>query len=123
MTVHTMPKPSTDKAQIFRISMRILAVLGLLLPWMFYGFHLAKGGSLAPSGFMAAATVNDVTKAITVDVYLAALAFAAWVLHERRVRAPWIYAVLCFCVGLSFALPLYLAARYTPKPELADARA
>lgn len=118
-----MPKPSTDKAQIFRISMRILAVLGLLLPWMFYGFHLAKGGSLAPSGFMAAATVNDVAKAITVDVYLAAVSFAAWVLHERRVRRPWLYSLLCFGVGLSFALPLYLAARYAPKPGPAETQA
>ena len=102
--------------------MRALAALGLLLPWMFYGFHLAQGGSLAPAGFMAAATVNEVSKAITVDVYLAALAFAAWVLQERGVRRPWLYVLLCFGVGLSFALPLYLAARFAARPGPGDAR-
>lgn len=118
-----MFKPTAQKPQIFPLAMRVLAALGLLLSWMFYGFHLAKGGSLAPEGFMAAATVNDVSKAITVDVYLAALAFAAWVLQERRVRWPWLYVVLCFGVGLSFALPLYLAARYAPKPGPAETQA
>lgn len=95
----------------FRVGMKILAVFGLLLPWAFYLLHLVEGGSLAPAGFMSAASANSVTSAITVDVYLAALAFACWVLHERRVRRPWAYVLLCFGVGLSFALPLYLAVR------------
>jgi drug/metabolite transporter (DMT)-like permease len=55
--------------------------------------------------------VNPVTTAITLDVYLAAASFAVWVLHERRVRRPWLWALGCVMVGLAAVLPLYLALR------------
>ncbi|HEY9095405.1 MAG TPA: DUF2834 domain-containing protein [Hydrogenophaga sp.] len=69
---------------------------------------------MAPSVFWPDAFANALTGAITLDVYLAALAFSVWVLCERRLPRPWLYVLMCFGVGLAFALPLYLARRQRP---------
>lgn len=91
--------------------MLALAVAGLVLPWIFNLSYFASGGSVLPSVFLRDVSANALTTAITVDVYLAALAFAVWVMGERRVARPWVFVVLCFGIGLSFALPLYLWRR------------
>ena len=90
---------------------RGLVALGLLVPWYFNLRYFADGGSVLPQVFFRDAMANALTTAITLDVYLAAVAFSAWVLGERRVRWPWLVVVACFGVGLSFALPLYLLLR------------
>lgn len=91
-----------------------LALLGLTVPWYFNIAFLLGGGSFAPSPFVAAVSANKLTAGITWDVYLSAAAFSVWLLNDARsasVRRPWLYVVLTFGVGLSFALPLYLALR------------
>lgn len=92
-----------------------LAAAGLLVPWYFNIAYLAGGGSLAPGPFTAAVTANALTTAITWDVYIAAAAASAWMIQDARQRGRrhmgWLHAVLCFGVGLAFALPLYLARR------------
>lgn len=88
-----------------------LVTLGLLVPWYFNLHYFADGGSVLPQVFFRDAMPNALTTAITLDVYLAAVAFSAWVLGERRVRRPWLVVAACFGVGLSFALPLYLLLR------------
>lgn len=103
--------------------MRGLAVLGLVLPWVFNLRYFASGGSIAPSVFWRDAAANALTTAITVDVYLAAIAFSCWVLHERRVRRPWVPVLMCFGIGLSFALPWYLSSRTPLNPDAAPAAA
>lgn len=97
----------------FRTLMTMVAIAGLLLPWIFNLAYFASGGSIAPSVFWSDASANHLTTAITLDVYLAAIGFSIWVVHERRVRRPWLYVLLCFGIGLSFALPWYLAWRTT----------
>lgn len=94
-----------------RWALRVLAVLGLVLPWTFNLAYFAGGGSIAPQVFWRDASANALTTAITLDVYLAAAAFACWVLSERRVRRPWIDVLVCFAVGLAVALPVYLLRR------------
>ncbi len=79
---------------------------------------LLEGGSFAPGPFLAAVSANPLTAGITWDVYLAAAAFSAWLLHDARttgMRRPWVYIALCFGVGLAFALPLYMARRRAPR--------
>jgi Terpene cyclase DEP1 len=94
---------------------RALAFVAFVVTWTFNVRYILGGGGLGPSEFFGAAFANDLTQAITLDVYLAALAFAIWVMREARsgiaVRRPWLYVALCFGIGLAIALPLYLAAR------------
>lgn len=94
---------------------RTLAFAAFVVTWYFNGRYILGGGGLGPTEFLGAAFANDLTQAITLDVYLAALAFSIWVVRESRsgiaVRRPWLYVALCFGIGLAIALPLYLAAR------------
>ena len=87
-----------------------LAACGLL-PWIWNIRYFLQGGSVAPQVFWRDAMANALTTAITLDVYLAATSFAVWVLWECRVRRPWLHVLACFGIGLSVALPLYLALR------------
>jgi hypothetical protein len=98
-----------------------LAVVGLLLTWYFNIRFFTGGGSVAPASFFPSAFANPLTTAITLDVYWSALVFSIWVITERRepfVPRPWAYVVLCFAVGLAFALPLYLGSRQRGKRML-----
>lgn len=113
------PTPSTPPARGPRRLLLALAALGLLLPWIFNIGYFLQGGSVAPQVFWRDATANALTTAITLDVYLAAASFSAWVLWERRVRRPWLVVLACFAVGLAAALPLYLLARQPAGPAAA----
>lgn len=97
-----------------QLALYVLSALGLALPWAFNLHYFLNGGSVAPSVFWADAFANALTSAITIDVYLAALAFSVWVVRERRVCRPWLWVLMCFGAGLAFALPLYLARRDSP---------
>ena len=91
-----------------------LAVIGLVITWYFNVQFFAGGGSVAPESFFPSAFANPLTTAITLDVYWSALVFSAWGIVERNERyapRPWIYIVLCFGIGLAFALPFYLSRR------------
>ena len=113
-TQATGPQCAAEGSRVgsrLRALMTFLAIAGLVLPWVFNVAYFAAGGSIAPSRFWRDASANHLTTAITLDVYLAAIAFAIWVLHERRVRRPWLHVLLCFGIGLSFALPWYLSRR------------
>ena len=99
-----------------RALLLLLALVGLVLPWWFNGRYLWGGGSLAPDAFFSAAFVNPLTTAITLDVYLAAVAFCVGVGLDRDAGARrWWALPLTFGVGLSFALPLYLWWRSAPR--------
>lgn len=90
------------------------AVIGLVLTWYFNFQFFAGGGSVAPESFLGSAFANPLTTAITLDVYWCALVFSAWIVMEKREPSaprPWGYVLLCFAVGLAFALPLYLGRR------------
>ena len=87
-----------------------LAFLGLAVPWYFNALYFLSGGSLWPEVFWRDAFANALTTGITLDVYLAAAAFSAWVACDRRLGAwRWAYIAACFGISLAFALPLYLA--------------
>jgi hypothetical protein len=86
-----------------------LALAGLGLPWWFNLQFFAAGGSVAPASFFGAAFANALTTAITLDVYLAAVAFSIGVALDRGAGARrWWALPLTFGLGLSFALPGYL---------------
>jgi hypothetical protein len=98
-----------------RALLLLLALVGLVLPWWFNLRFLSGGGSLAPDAFFGAALANALTTAITLDVYLAAVAFCIGVSGDRDAGARrWWVVPVTFGVGLSFALPLYLWWRSAP---------
>jgi hypothetical protein len=87
----------------------ILAIAGLLLPWRYNLQYFMGGGGVAPDVFFRDAFANALTTAITLDVYLAAVAFSVGVALDRAAgRVRWWAIPLTFGVGLSFALPGYL---------------
>lgn len=104
-------RPVATLSRPQRRALRALALFALAATWTFNLAYFAGGGSVLPQVFFRDAGANALTTAITVDVYLAALAFSAWVLLERRVRRPLWYVAGCFAIGLAVALPLYLANR------------
>lgn len=98
-----------------RILLLALALVGLAVPWWFNLSYLHGGGSLAPGAFFGAAFANALTTAITLDVYIAAVAFSVGVANDSAAGPRRWWAVpLTFGVGLSFALPLYLWWRSAP---------
>lgn len=103
-----------SKQALFVPLYRALAVVGFIATWYYNGQYLMDGGGLAPGEFFGAAFANTLTTAITIDVYLAAVVFSVWVFSDARqlsLKWPWLYVLLCFCVGLAVAFPLYLASR------------
>ncbi len=105
----TMPKKAT-----LALFYYLLAAIALLVTWFYNGQYLLNGGGLGPGEFFGAAFANSLTTAITLDVYLAAVAFSVWVANDARrlaIKRWWLYVVLCFGIGLAISLPLYLAAR------------
>ena len=107
-----MIKPASPAV---RAALLVLTVVGLVLPWWFNGRYFAGGGSLAPGDFFGAAFANALSTAITLDVYLAALAFSVGVACDREAGSRrWWALPLTFGVGLSFALPGYLWWRSAP---------
>jgi hypothetical protein len=99
-----------------RALLLVLALLGLVLPWWFNLRYFAGGGGVAPGAFFGAAFANALTTAITLDVYLAALAFSVGVALDRDAGARrWWALPITFLVGLSFALPGYLWWRSGPR--------
>lgn len=86
-----------------------LALVGLLLPWRYNLAYFADGGSVLPQVFFRDAFANALTTAITIDVYLAALAFSVAVATDASMGARrWWAVAATFGLGLSFALPGYL---------------
>jgi hypothetical protein len=101
---------SSNRATLFFV----LAAIGLVLPWIYNVQYFAAGGSVMPGPFFSAAFANALTTAITLDVYIAAIVFSLWAFAESQrlsLKRPWLYVVLTFFIGLSFAFPLFLAMR------------
>lgn len=86
-----------------------LAVVGLLLPWRYNLQYFAEGGGVLPDVFFQTAFANPLTTAITLDVYLAAVAFSVGIAIDRVAGGRRWWAIpATFLLGLSFALPGYL---------------
>lgn len=99
----------------------LLALIGLAVPWYFNVLYFASGGSVMPDVFWRDAFANALTTSITLDVYLAALAFSVWVAADRRLGAwRWAYVAACFGIGLACVMPLYLAQRMRTAPPDGD---
>jgi len=91
-----------------------LAVPGFLLPMsQLLPFIRQSGFDLM--AFMAQPFVNPASSMFALDLLVSCVVFWTFVFFERQVRHRWLYVALTLLVGLSFALPLFLWARETPK--------
>ncbi len=93
----------------------LLAVIGTVLPWVYFGSYFADAqrepfaevmlGSPLMTGFVA-------------DLSISIVAWLIWSFFDaraNRIRGWWLTPVASVTVGLSLALPLYLWMRETAR--------
>lgn len=93
----------------------LLAVAGVICPWIFNIGYIAEGGSLTDIGAAAdLAFANAVSSSFSADLLIGFAAFAVWVIAEARrieMRRGWVYPLLGLVVAFAFAFPLFLLLR------------
>jgi hypothetical protein len=102
----------------FKTLYLLLAVIGAIVPViLFIGWIQLHGFDFYR--FLEDAFVNDVSSALTADLLISSLVFwvAAFELWRRDSGpVPWPFILVNLCIGLSFALPLYLFVRHLTRP-------
>ena len=90
----------------------ICAVAGAVVPYVFFlQFFAAEGVELG--AFVGGLFANGAAGGFAADVLISSVAFWGWLLHSGA-RRIWLYVVVNLTIGLSCALPLYLALREEP---------
>ncbi|APG46126.1 DUF2834 domain-containing protein [Phaeobacter porticola] len=92
-----------------------LAVLGTVLPWLFFASFIAQHG-LSPVLFIMALFENGAAAGFSTDILLSIPIFWTWSFFDAKregVGLWWLTLPAAFTVGLSLALPLYFALRET----------
>ncbi|PHM36666.1 DUF2834 domain-containing protein [Xenorhabdus innexi] len=90
----------------------LLIILGAVIPWYFVFLFLA-GNGLDVVLFIDFLFINDASRFFVADVVVSAGVLIFFVVYEsRRLKMPnGIYSLLGLCIGVSFALPLFLYMR------------
>lgn len=92
----------------------ILSLVGLVLPWsQLIPFIFQHGLDL--SLFWSQLFINQASSASSLDLFVSSVVFWLFLFREGKrlqMKLLWVYVVLNLAVGLSFALPLFLAMRY-----------
>jgi hypothetical protein len=91
----------------------LLAVLGLIGPYIFFARFLSANG-LNLSLFVDQLFASDISTFFAVDLFIATVVFwvfAAVESRRRPIRFWWISIPATLLVGLSFGLPLFLYLR------------
>jgi hypothetical protein len=93
-----------------------LTILGGVLP-MYYFVRWFRENGFDLGGMVVAWNVNDATTGLVYDLTVSAVALCVFIVAETLVRRDW-WVLVCipatFCVGVSFAFPLYLFLRSRP---------
>jgi len=95
----------------------LLAFLGLILPMSQFIAFLEKFG-LDVRFMIELLMANSISTFFVLDLVIASLVFFVFIIIEgnrRRMKYIWIYILSTLCIGLSFALPLFLFAREVNK--------
>ena len=90
----------------------ILAVVGAVVPWVFFIRFFQAEGLAGP--FVPALFANGAAGGFTADLLVSSLVFWIFLFAEGRrtgVSRLWVYVVVNLAIGLSCALPLFLWAR------------
>jgi hypothetical protein len=90
----------------------VLAIVGGIVPIIFFGQHFASVG-FGPVNFVAALFANPAAGGFTSDLLLSSLVFWIAMFYRRsqgRGPRPTLYVLLNLFIGLSCALPAYIYA-------------
>lgn len=91
----------------------IAAIIGTIVPWIFFGQFIAASGIDLPL-FAQNLFANGPASGFSADVLISATVFLIWSFGDAQkqgVRQWWLLIPATFLVGLSLALPLYLYLR------------
>lgn len=89
----------------------VLAVLGAVMPYLFFLDHFGQHGFALPT-FLAAAFATPAASGFAADLFIASFAFWAYAFSRRADGPnPWPFVAINLLIGLSCALPGYLYVR------------
>lgn len=100
----------------------VLAVLGTVVPWIFFGAFITQSG-LDVGGFVSGLFATAPAGGFTADLLISSLTLWIWAYFDSRahnVRLWWLVIPANLLVGLSLALPLYLLLRLNAMNRPAD---
>jgi hypothetical protein len=95
----------------------VLAILGAIVPYVFFLQYFAEVG-FAAVALIAAAFANNSAAGFTVDLFFSSCVFWLYMFKREEGPSPWLFVVLNLTVGLSCALPAYLYAAETSRERL-----
>lgn len=98
---------------MIKIFYLITAIVGTIIPWMFFANFFTTQGIDIPL-FISSLFVNGAAGGFSADVLISILVFWVWSYRDSRqhnVNRWWLVLPTSFTVGLSLALPLYLYLR------------
>ncbi len=87
----------------------LLAVLGAVVPYLFFFGFFAESGVDLPL-FVAALFANGAAGGFAADLLITSFVFWIYMFTHREGPAPWLFVLLNLTIGLSCALPAYLYA-------------
>lgn len=90
-----------------------MAVVGTLVPWLFFGSFFALHGFAIPL-FLQSLFANGPAGGFSADVLISIVVFWVWSWRDATrhdVERWWLVLPASFFVGLSLALPLYFYLR------------
>ena len=96
-----------------RLFYLIAAILGAILPYVFFISHMASE-EFRLASFGQAVFANSAASGIAVDLFISSAIFWVFLFSEARDRGmkhAWAFVLANLAVGLSFALPLFLFFR------------
>lgn len=91
----------------------VMAVIGAIVPWLFFGSFFVENGPNVPL-FLRSLFVNGAAGGFSADVLISILVFLVWSWRDaarNHVSRWWLVLPASFLVGLSLSLPLYLYLR------------
>lgn len=93
-----------------------MAVVGAVVPWLFFGSFFFENGPDVPL-FLRSLFANGAAGGFSADVLISIAVFLVWSWRDasrNRVSRWWLVLPASCLVGLSLSLPLYLYLRERP---------
>lgn len=87
-----------------------LAVLGWIIPYIFVGIFISNNW-VNFSLFFQEVFANPAASMFAIDLIFSIVVFLLFVFikaKEYNIKKPWIFILICMCIWLSCALPLFL---------------